>query len=473
MGAPIRRLDEDLRACVRAALADDRFEREPRGDDWMVSVSILHQALELGAFTPEEVVERVRLGEQALMCHQGARAGLLLPQAAFLFNLGPLDFVREVIDKAGVTRAPYRWRRFECATWLADGEGAPRRVPAGLPAGAPPATLDDCLRAHTPRLVDYLIRQKDERGGFHAWYSPVSDQLRGALDPARRAHAAWMLARAAARFPEAAAVAQRAVEELHDFAVERDGATWVAGGDDPPSIAEVSFLLLALCESNSDELAARLAQTLWRAIDSHGRVATHARAEDAADAHQDYFPGQALLALARAAERRVAPVDETRLARAFHYYRHRFRLRRRWGMVSWHLQAFAAWHRVAGRDDFARFVFEMADWALDHQQSKTGGFINGHQDDGPGYTTALYLEGIACARRAADALGEPARAERYRRACERGFQFLDGLIYQARDRRFVPRADWAAGGLRASALASDVRVDFVQHALGAALELGP
>ncbi len=472
MGAPVRS-DGELRAIARAALQDDRFDRGIRADDLLVSVSFLYGALELGGFAPEEVPDRVRLGEQALECHQERRSGLLLPNTAFLYNLGPHEFVREVIDKAGITRPPYRWRRYECATWLTDGESPPRRVPTGLPRAEPPATLDAALAIHIPLLIDYLARQKDERGGFHAWYSPIADVLRGSLDLARRAHVAWILARAAKRSDRAAAVARQSIDELKSLIIERDGKTWLQTNE-PATVAELSFLLLALIEIDSnDPLAAKIAATLWSAIDHHGRVATHARAEDAGEAHQDYFPGQLLLALARAAERGVAPVDEARLTRAFHYYRHRFRIRHRWGMASWHTQAFAAWHRAAPRADFARFAFEIADWALEYQQSKTGGFINDHQSDGPGYTTALYLEGIAAALNTAEALGDRERAARYRRACERGWQFLDGLIYQPRDRRHLPHPGWAMGGLRANALSSDVRIDFVSHALGAALELAP
>ena len=47
-------------------------------------------------------------------------------------------------------------------------------------------------------------------------------------------------------------------------------------------------------------------------------------------------------------------------------------------------------------------MFEIADWLLGYQQDKTGAFINDHQADTPGYTTAVYLEGIAAALALAD-----------------------------------------------------------------------
>src|SRR6185295_1484327 len=108
---------------------------------------------------------------------------------------------------------------------------------------------------------------------------------------------------------------------------------------------------------------------------------------------QDYFPGQALLALAQAAEEIPSTIDEEKLHRSFLYYRHRFRYHRHFGQVTWLMQAFSKWCEVTGDSAFADLVFEVADWLLGYQQEKTGAFINDHQPDTPGFTTALYLEG--------------------------------------------------------------------------------
>ena len=101
-----------------------------------------------------------------------------------------------------------------------------------------------------------------------------------------------------------------------------------------------------------------------------------------------------------------------------------------------------------GGDSFAEFVFEIGDWLLGYQQTKTGGFINDHQPDAPGYTTALYLEGIAAALNLAAARGEEARRALYSESCARGFRFLDDLVIQRRDASVLPNPAFAAGGLR-------------------------
>src|SRR5262249_36880783 len=143
--------------------------------------------------------------------------------------------------------------------------------------------------------------------------------------------------------------------------------------------------------------------------------------------------------------------------RAIRYYRHRFRYKRSWGQVGWLPQAAAAWHRVTGDAALAALAFEIADWALEDQLEKSGGLINDHQPDAPGYMTGVYLEGIAAALRLARATGDAARAARYEESCRRGLQFLDGLVYQERDRRLLPNPERAYGGVRISRTAADVR----------------
>src|SRR3569832_1722662 len=114
-------------------------------------------------------------------------------------------------------------------------------------------------------------------------------------------------------------------------------------------------------------------------------------------------------------------------------------------------------------------VFKIADWLLGYQQDKTGGFINDHQSDTPGYTTAVYLEGIAAALQIADPLNDQTRHEAYLDSLTRGFGFLDRLIIQERDGSILPNIDYALGGLRQGIYYSEVRTDFVQHSLSAIL----
>ena len=106
---------------------------------------------------------------------------------------------------------------------------------------------------------------------------------------------------------------------------------------------------------------------------------------------------------------------------------------------------------------------------LKYQSEKTGAFLNDHQHDTPGSTTALYLEALAAGIELAAGLRERARQQRYMDAYARGIAFLDTLVYQERDVPLLPNPRLALGGVRKSVVRSEIRVGSVQHALAALL----
>ncbi len=480
-GGDARDLDSAVRASAVEALNDSRFEDvttdfEP--DDIAVSVSLLYDPLELGDYTPDEVGLRIRHGQQALMVYQNERSGLLLPFVAVTNNLDRDEFVEEVIDKAGITRPPYNWIRFECKSWLADHTGL-RPLEYGFPKTEPVINVADSIADLARLHLDYILRQQREDGTLYLGYEPFQNRLYGGMTGPRLAHAAWTLARAKNLLgsERAGEASRRIVENLLESVRQSEEGTWVERPEERASVSELAFLLLALLEAGGEDrgvaIASDLAATLWSRIDRHGRFQTHKEPADDDDPFQDYFPGQALIALAEAAHKGLAATDEDRLYKAFKYYRHRFRHRRDFGQVSWLMQAFAGWHRSVKDKQFSDLVFEIGDWILEYQSEKTGAFINNHQPDSPGYTTALYLEGVGAATRLAQSLGDESRYRKYLDACLRGFQFVERLVIQPRDESILPNPEFAIGGLRQSLTASEVRIDFVQHSLSAAFEVYP
>jgi hypothetical protein len=178
-----------------------------------------------------------------------------------------------------------------------------------------------------------------------------------------------------------------------------------------------------------------------------------------------------LLALASATRAGLTQIDTAKLSKAFRYYRHRFRNRPHFGQVSWMAQACHLWWQVKPSVDFAELACEIAEWILCFQQKKSGAFLNDHQSDTPGYTSALYLEGIASVARLSQSAGNVLQHRKYLESCRRGLQFLDGLVIQPRDNSLLPNPEMAIGGLRRSARSSEVCIDFVQHYLAALVEI--
>ncbi len=465
MGQRVRSLDDDLKKIAAAAIHDARFAGRSavHADAVAVTVSFLFDPLEIGHAPPEEVVNYYKHGEQTLMVYQGNRLGLLLPFVASFWNLDGVSFAKSVIQKAELTEPPYNWCRFDCATWFAGDDGVWLTVGGfAVPRNDLPP-IDELIERHGKLHTHYLLKHLRDDGTFFSTYQPFHNRIFESVDVARQAHGAWVLARALKAF--GGDDLKSAVDKVIDSLLLQEFET----------VAESSFLLLAL--SNLPENDSRrasmteLAANLWRSIDlPRGRISTHRDPENPSpEAFQDYFPGQVLLSLAVGCEQNVTQIDEERLRRSFQYYRHRFRYKRHFGQVTWLLQAFSKWWQVTGDRDFAEMAFEIADWLLGYQQDKSGAFINDHQPDTPGYTTAVYLEGIAAALHLAASLNDQTRHGAYLDSLTRGFGFLDQLIIQERDQAILPNIDYALGGLRQGIYYSEIRTDFVQHSLSAIL----
>jgi len=470
--------DKDLRGLVLDALKDERFEHVETSsrEAIAVSISLLSNCSNLGEVRPGEVMRYVVPGRQMLQVSQGRRSGSLFPFWAARESISREQYPLEVIDKAGITRPPYSWERFDCRTWLADADGA------GEMEGAFRRLRDDRagrgLLVHLAGLYSsYLLNHQKEDGTFYESYEPFRNRLRKGGNLPWLAHAAWVLARASRtlRDPLPQAAGEKTLAFLLRSIKLSAMGVWLELGQSLPSVSEIAFLVLALCQLPKGDYrrpqVRGLAETLWSAIGQHGYIFTHRGRAEVDDSFQNYFPGQVLLALATAAEARLTDVDSQKLDRAFRYYRHRFRYFRDFGQASWLMQALSAWSRLRRDSQFSDLVFEIGDWLLQWQQEKSGGFINDHQADTPGYTTALYLEGIGAAIRLMEFTEPGNRRQGYLDAYWHGLRFLNRITIQPGHTWVLPNSDYATGGLRLSLNSSYVRIDFVQHGLSSVLEL--
>jgi AMMECR1 domain-containing protein/orotate phosphoribosyltransferase len=476
-GMSVTDLDSDLRRLVQSALMDERFADVNCGSPEAIAVSItlLHNCANLGQSSPEEVVRYVVTGRQALQVTQNQRSGIVLPFWAAMHSLSAEEYALEVVDKAGITRPPYYWQRFDCATWLADAEGVGQLEGAFKPMTA---ACDDheLARWLTDLYANYLLRHHRQDGTSYESYEPFRNRLLAGGNLPRLAHGAWVLMRGARVLDDARLrqAADRTVDLLLRSIKLREGGVWLEMGENVPSVSEISFLVLALCELPAGDYrrvqARGLADSLWSTVDRHGRITTHFTSGSVEESFQDYFPGQALLALARAARSGLTEVDDAKLERALGYYRHRFRYQRNFGQVSWLMQAFSAWWDARHEPSFSAMVFEIGDWLLQYQQQKSGAFLSEDQPESPGYTTAIYLEAICAGARLAEE-ADPTRHRRYLAAYFQGLRFLYRITIQPQHASVLPNTDYAVGGLRMSLDSSFIRVDFVQHGLSSVLEL--
>jgi uncharacterized protein len=116
---PFDPLRDVLAMAARGAVRDPRFERVRARDldGLRVEVSVLTPPRPLDA-APENLPERVRVGDHGLIVQSGRRRGLLLPQVAVEHGLTAAEFLTACCRKAGVPedawqRAGLTWHTFE------------------------------------------------------------------------------------------------------------------------------------------------------------------------------------------------------------------------------------------------------------------------------------------------------------------------------------------------------------------------
>ena len=192
---------------------------------------------------------------------------------------------------------------------------------------------------------------------------------------------------------------------------------------------------------------------------------------------EDYYPGEALSAIARyyslhpSAERRAI------CDRALPFYTKYFRDSRSAPFIPWQTQAWGELARTTQLRRYADFVFEMNDYLVGLQMENhklplsiyDGGFNVGGRGRA-GMNTGVYLEGLADAIRTADAFGETQRAARYRQAAWQAARFVMQLRFRAEECYYVQSPKEAIGGVRNTPDDPTLRIDNSQHALAGLME---
>lgn len=181
---------------------------------------------------------------------------------------------------------------------------------------------------------------------------------------------------------------------------------------------------------------------------------------------QEYYPGEALVALA--AQYELNPDSDILAAfdRALTWYQRVFREDRSPALAPWQSIAFAAMAQHSKREDFAAYVFEMTDWLLKGQLSPANcdypelhGGIIGPYEPGAGASTGLYLAGLAAALDLARQRGEEERAARYERAARLALRFVIQLQVRQEETFYMRGPTEAVGGIRHSPTLALLRLD--------------
>jgi hypothetical protein len=250
---------------------------------------------------------------------------------------------------------------------------------------------------------------------------------------------------------------------------------------DEPGVAHlgaVAFALLTLVGAGDGappRLAQRLADSILSLQRPDGGFHTHFPAATQPEA-EDFYPGEAMLALMHLHERHPDPRYPEALARALPYYRAHFRRERRAAFVPWQTAAYAHLYRLTGAREHADVVLALADAILPLQYAGEGvewpDYVGGYRAGRvPGIAAATYNEGVLEAYDVARRRGDTERAARYQRAAVLAALFTLRLQLTRENAFHVRRPDRALGAFRFSLADSALRIDHTEHALNSLLKV--
>lgn len=341
---------------------------------------------------------------------------------------------------------------------------------------APADVTPETVRAAARLAMGYLQAHQRPDGDFDYLYAPEQDALAPSQYTVRQAGACYFAARGATFFEEpelvetarACAAGLLAHEETNEAGVPY--VDWQG-----TSLGLTALTLLALAElrpiEEFREAAYRLADGIVAQQQADGLFDVSYAGEDEPDAQQ-FFPGEALLALARLSvrydDRRWLPAME----KAFTAYTAFWREQGKSAFVPWHAAAWGNVWRLTGERRYADFAFELADGLADRQDLSLYG--DWRRDDwagalfvpasgAPTAATGSSLEPLPLLVSVARALGDDERADRYADTVRHGLRFVLQLVITDRETFFMPRPDLSLGGVRFGLIDVHVRIDNVQH----------
>jgi orotate phosphoribosyltransferase/AMMECR1 domain-containing protein len=454
--------NNDLAGLLRRA-TEQAATAKLRSTDVAIAVTILHERELLGVVTVERAATKVRRGLDALRADGQSGSATLLPGALVYNGWTKQRFVKETARRSGA-RTP-AFTTFRTATWIHDHAYGVKRLISGFPECAVAASEEPEIAIRA--LAGFTMRNRSSSGVPLYYLEPVSGARRALGTGPRQLHALFGLDRAGELLGEdtwrdAAFLGYERYLAAYD---PRPGGFCADTGGPLADAIAVAAMARPGNPFNDDRRLMTVADRLVAMMRGSGIISARPiRLDTAQDI--DFLPGAVLAALAADADL-LDRVPSNWWPRLLETQMRRFRALHHWGHLGWQLQGWAAIHRQHNDTDQASFVFEIADWALDHQLEVNGAFLEDLSPDEPSFNTGFIAEGIASAWATATLLGDNARAARYEASWHAANRFMSTLRIRPEDTFCFENRTAAVGGVRLTVSRADVRADSVSHWLNA------
>jgi AMMECR1 domain-containing protein len=239
-----------------------------------------------------------------------------------------------------------------------------------------------------------------------------------------------------------------------------------------PKVGTTALMLLALSfptlQREFGTFEAQFRESIHHCQKGDGRFLTHFGRLEEGHKQIEFYPGQVLLALALEAAA-GSSLAAGMSATAFEPYRKHFSAAPTTAFAGWQIDAWSRLAVASGRDDYASFAFQQADWLLQRQitneavPENRGGFAK--DDRYPAFSSIVFVEALIRALELAAVRNDAQRCHRYSAAVRLGLQFCRRLQLTSIPPAFFANADKCVGGIAMRHDNLNVRCDVVQHFL--------
>ncbi len=325
---------------------------------------------------------------------------------------------------------------------------------------------------------DYLLNHLDSQGKFDYLYNASSGRSVGGYNVLRHAGTSYSLAlifkyTGEERFFNGtmASINHLLFKYLHFEGMGPSRFAYISS-EGRIKLGGAALALLALVEAEKvcpgvglmDEIYG-LADLIIKMQYENGSFRCYFREEDN---HNDYYPGEALLALAKVHDLTGEERYLTSLERGLDFYVDHYSRGRYTAFTPWGTEAMVYAYEHLENSSYVDLCFRMANRCMAGQIGPWEGVdpsVVGAFSYDPRANTASRAEGVVDSYLLASIIGDNASIERYGRSADSSAGFLMYLQLNETDVYGFEDPAMSAGGFPASYGDLNIRIDYVQHAV--------
>jgi len=362
---------------------------------------------------------------------------------------------------------------FGCS--VPESDGVPKEPSVTISSSSPSATI----RLSIHQGGEWFLSDSDEKEFLHYGYLPKKGRFMSDNNDLRKMGALWSITglyhfTGDRRYGDLATKGMEYFKKYIRHVPQEDVSYVDINGKTKLGYSAFAILgLLGLPEyPNREDLLRTLANGIITHQNPDGSYRTYLYSDRTGG--EDFYPGEANLALMEYYEATGDPRALLAVKRSFPYYREHWKKKKTLAFVPWQTQAFVRLYRTTEYPGYRDFVFQMTDWLISYQQTSQNfgreDYIGGFKST-PGISTSSYLEGLVDAYALAVEVGDLERSERYGKAVELAAWFIVSLQFREDNTFGYTLSDRIRGGFRQSRNNASLRVDNNQHAVMALMKV--